>query len=83
MIFDKAIGGNDSDLYTKLESPAFANYVNHEKLFSGEITTEPFSPARLWRTSPRVFNNVKSSHGKASERFRQPFVLEDKMGIRD
>jgi hypothetical protein len=44
--------GNVSDLYSKLESPSFGNYVNHEKLFSGEITAEPFSPARLWRTSP-------------------------------
>ena len=44
--------GNESDLYSKLESPSFGNYVNHEKLFSGEITLEPFSPARLWRTSP-------------------------------
>ena len=33
--------GNVSDLYTKLESPSFGNYVNHEKLFSGEITAEP------------------------------------------
>lgn len=75
--------GNDSDLYTKLESPAFGNYVNHEKLFSGEVKTEPFSPARLWRTSPRVFDNIKSSYGNASKHFRQPYLLEDKMGIRD
>jgi len=75
--------GNISDLYTKLESPSFGNYVNHEKLFSGEITTEAFSPARLWRTSPRVFNNKKSSYGKVSKHFRQPFLLEDKMGIKD
>lgn len=75
--------GNVSDLYVKLESPSFGNYVNHEKLFSGEIKTEPFSPARLWRTSPRVFNNIKSSYGKGSKHFRQPFLLEDKMGIKD
>lgn len=75
--------GNVSDLYTKLESPSFGNYVNHEKLFSGEITAEPFSPARLWRTSPRVFDNVKSSYGKGSKHFRQPFLLEDKVGIKD
>lgn len=75
--------GNDSDLYTKLESPSFGNYVNHEKLFSGEIKTPAFSPARLWRTSPRVFDNSKSSYGKASKHFRQPFLLEDKMGIKD
>lgn len=75
--------GNVSDLYSKLESPSFGNYVNHEKLFSGEITAEPFSPARLWRTSPEVFANVKSSYGKAAKDFRQPFPLEDKVGIKD
>lgn len=75
--------GNVSDLYPKLESPSFGNYVNHEKLFSGEITTEPFSPARLWRTSPEVFENVKSNYGKGAKDFRQPFPLEDKVGIKD
>jgi hypothetical protein len=75
--------GNVSDLYSKLESPSFGNYVNHEKLFSGEITEEPFSPARLWRTSPEVFENGKSIYGKAAQEFRQPFPLEDKVGIKD
>lgn len=75
--------GNLSDLYSKLESPSFGNYVNHEKLFSGEITAEPFSPARLWRTSPEVFENVKSSYGPGAKDFRQPFPLEDKVGIKD
>lgn len=75
--------GNVSDLYTKLESPSFGNYVNHEKLFSGRITAEPFSPARLWRTSPEVFTNVKSSYGLGARDFRQPFPLEDKVGIKD
>lgn len=75
--------GNVSDLYTKLESPSFGNYVSHEKLFSGAITAEPFSPARLWRTSPEVFENVKSSYGPGARDFRQPFPLEDKVGIKD
>ena len=75
--------GNVSDLYSKLESPSFGNYVNHEKLFSGEITAEPFSPARLWRTSPEVFENVKSNYGEGARDFRQPFPLEDKVGIKD
>jgi hypothetical protein len=75
--------GNASDLYMKLESPNFGNYVNHEKLFNGEIKTAPFSPARLWRTSPEVFENMKSNYGKGAEEFRQPFQLEDKAGIKD
>ena len=32
----------------KLLAPEYGNRVNHEKLFSGEITTPPFSPSRLW-----------------------------------
>ncbi|MFT7678606.1 MAG: hypothetical protein ACI8QC_002600 [Planctomycetota bacterium] len=75
--------GNASDLYAKLESPSFGNYVNHEKLFSGEVETEPFSPARLWRTSPNVFDNIKSGFGGDVRHLRQPFLLEDKMGIKD
>jgi hypothetical protein len=52
--------GNVAKLYHQLESPNFGNLVNHEKLFSGEIKTKPFSPARLWRVSEKVFDNVKS-----------------------
>jgi hypothetical protein len=75
--------GNVSDLYAKMESPSFGNYVNHEKLFSGEVTADPFSPARLWRTSPEAFDNVKSNYGRGAKDFRQPFPLEDKAGIKD
>lgn len=75
--------GNASDIYSKLESPTFGNYVNHAKLFSGDVQAEPFSPARLWRTSPNVFDTVKSSYGGDTRHLRQPFLLEDKMGIKD
>ena len=75
--------GNVANLYHQLESPNFGNLVNHEKLFSGEIKTKPFSPARLWRVSEKVFDNVKSNYGVDDTKFRQPFVLDDKKGIRD
>ena len=75
--------GNASDIYSKLESPTFGNYVSHAKLFSGEINAESFSPARLWRTSPNVFDSIKSSYGGDTRHLRQPFALEDKMGIKD
>jgi hypothetical protein len=39
----------------KLLAPEYGNRVNHEKLFSGEITIPPFSPSRLWRVSPAIF----------------------------
>lgn len=78
-----AKSGNQSDIYAKLKSPSFANHVDHEKLFSGEVDVEPFSPARLWRTSPNVFDSIRSSYGGNPTHLRQPFLLEDKMGIKD
>ncbi|MFM2221964.1 MAG: hypothetical protein RLZZ78_221 [Armatimonadota bacterium] len=75
--------GNASSLYQKLEHPDYGNLVSHEKLFSGEIKTKPFSPARLWRTSPNVFDNVKSSYGGDSRSIRQPFLVEDRKGIKE
>ena len=78
-----AKSGNESDIYAKLQSPSFGNYVDHERLFSGEIETAPFSPARLWRTSPNVFDSIKAGYGGDPGHLRQPFMLEDKMGIKD
>jgi mono/diheme cytochrome c family protein len=75
--------GNVAGLYHKLESPNYGNLVNHQKLFSGEIKTKPFSPARLWRMSEKVFDNVKSNYGVDISNIRQPFLLDDKKGIRD
>lgn len=75
--------GNVASLYHQLESPNYGNLVNHKKLFSGEIKTKPFSPARLWRMSEKVFDNVKSNYGVDVTNIRQPFLLDDKKGIRD
>ncbi len=75
--------GNSTSIYKKLESPQFGNLVNHEKLFSGEIETKPFTPARLWRVSPNVFNNVKNNFGVDSTNLRQPFTVDDRTGIKE
>ena len=75
--------GNAASLYQKLEHPDYGNLVNHEKLFSGEIKTKPFSPARLWRTSPNVFDNIKSNYGGDARSIRQPFLVEDRKGIKE
>lgn len=37
-----------SKLDEKLRHEAFGNYVDHEKLFSGEIQDKAFTPARHW-----------------------------------
>jgi hypothetical protein len=52
--------------------------VNHEKLFSGEIQTPPFSPSRLWRFSPEIF--VHKGFGNA----KSPYTyVTSERGIRD
>lgn len=40
---------NASTLEDKLRLPAYGNYVDHDRLFSGEIKDAPFTPARRWR----------------------------------
>ena len=62
----------------KLLAPEYGNWVNHEKLFSGEIDTLPFSPARIWRFSPEIF--ASQGFGKA----KSPFTyVTSERGIRD
>ena len=61
----------------KLLAPEYGNRINHEKLFSGEITTPPFSPSRLWRVSPAIFKQ-RNFQG------RSPFsYVTGEKGIRD
>ncbi len=62
----------------KMLAPEYGNWVNHEKLFSGEIDTPPFSPARLWRLSPDIF--AAKGLGNAKSPFT--FITSEK-GIRD
>ncbi|MDB4749408.1 DUF1588 domain-containing protein [Rubripirellula sp.] len=75
--------GTASGFREKLKTPSYGNYLSHEKLFSGEITAKSFSPRRLWRTSPHVFENVKSQYGGESRGLRQPFIVDDKQGIKE
>ena len=72
-----------SSFREKLKTPSYGNYVSHEELFSGDITAKSFSPRRLWRTSPHVFENVKSQYGGDSRSLRQPFIVDDKQGIKE
>ena len=45
-----------SKLDEKLRYPSYGNYVEHDALFSGEITEKPWSPARRWLVSPQIFH---------------------------
>lgn len=79
-----------STLEDKLRLPAYGNYVDHDKLFSGEITDAPFTPARRWLVSPQIFmqraNDVFGPMGfgrpAALYGVTNPFVLPDASGVR-
>jgi hypothetical protein len=67
----------------KLLLPQYGNYVDHEKLFSGEITTAPYSPSRLWRLSPYLFAS-KGSVNKSVKGLQNPYSFSTpKSGVRD
>ncbi len=81
---------NASTLEDKLRLPAYGNYVDHDKLFSGEITDAPFTPARRWLVSPQIFAQRASDvfgpmgFGRPANLYgvTNPFVLPDASGVR-
>lgn len=85
----KQHGGSKLD--DKLRYPEYGNYVSHEKLFSGEIQTAPFSPARRWLVSPQIFEERVRDVFELNGRQRQralpgitiPFMLPERSGVRD
>ena len=84
-----------SKLEEKMRYPSYGNYVDHDKLFSGEIREKPWSPARRWLVSPRIFHDrvmdVFRLEGRermsfATRQFsgvKNPFILPDNSGVRD
>jgi len=76
---------NASTLQDKLRYPGYANYVDHEKLFSGEITEKPFTPSRRWLVSPQIFiervNGIVDLGGRDRQRsfygVTVPVILPD------
>ena len=81
---------NASTLEDKLRLPAYGNYVDHDRLFSGEITDAPFTPARRWLVSPQIFsqraNDVFGPMGFGRPATLHgvtiPFVLPEASGVR-
>lgn len=79
-----------STLEDKLRYPNFGNHVDHEKLFSGEITEKPFTPSRRWLVSPQIFigriNAVFGLVGGAGQEsfygVTVPVILPDHAGVR-
>ena len=58
--------GFDSELQKRRSLPQYANYVDHEALFDGSVTEAPFTPARLWRQRPVIYDEIwGNAYGRA------------------
>ena len=69
--------GQDS---AKLALPHQANRIDHQELFSGEHTGPAYSPARLWRKNPHIYDRfARELRTKVS----QPFLGLGGKGIQD
>lgn len=79
-----------SKLDEKLRQPAYGNFIDHDKLFTGEIEGKPFTPARRWLVSPQIFHERVNAVFQLEGRDRQrhfygvtnPIVLPDHAGVR-
>ena len=54
--------GRGFGLDEKLLLPEFGNYIDHKTLFDGSIQAAPYTPARLWRQRPAIYDGVWSNH---------------------
>lgn len=53
-------------LKEKMLLPQYGNYVDHNSLFDGSIEEMPFTPARLWRQRPFIYDEVwEKAYGRA------------------
>jgi hypothetical protein len=76
--------GNGHEIEARRLLPEYGNRVNHELLFSGQITTPPYTPARLWRMSPHVFRGKQYQLQVAGGIEAEPVTYSSKSsGIRD
>lgn len=58
--------GRGFELDKKLLLPQFGNHIDHGKLFDGSVTEKPYSPARLWRQRPIIYDAIwGNAYGRA------------------
>jgi hypothetical protein len=58
--------GRGFGLDKKLLLPQFGNYVDHKTLFDGSVTDMPYTPSRLWRQRPIIYDAIwGSAYGRA------------------
>ena len=54
--------GHGFGLEEKRLLPEFGNLLDHDSLFSGEITEKPYTPSRLWRQRPEIYRRMWGPH---------------------
>ena len=80
---------NASRLEDKLRYYKYANYINHDKLFGGEIKAAPYTPSRRWRINELIYheriNDVFELEGRERQASFQgvvkPFNLPKESGV--
>ncbi len=54
--------GRGLSLDEKMMLPEYGNFVDHTLLFNGAITDKPYTPARLWRQRPDIYQRIWGKH---------------------
>lgn len=58
--------GGGFGLDAKLKLPQYGNYIDHDSLFDGSVQEMPYTPARLWRQRPIIYDAIwGSAYGRA------------------
>ena len=58
--------GRGFSLEQKMQLPQYGNYIDHTSLFDGSITDPPYTPARLWRQRPVIYDAIwGNAYGRA------------------
>ncbi len=86
--------GHASEWDRKLLFPGYGNYIDHDQLFDPTGHVAAWSPSRLWKRSPYIFDSLivrgiglgKGRSGRppgSLAKVKQPFTIEDKAGDKD
>ena len=76
--------GHELDIDHRLAQPAYANLLNHDRLFDGSVIGPPSSPPRLWRLHPEAYSSFLESFGRQLNEggpLSKPFTVGDGKGV--
>ncbi|MEQ8786817.1 MAG: DUF1588 domain-containing protein [Pirellulaceae bacterium] len=86
--------GREPEWRHKLLYPEYGNLIDHDALFRGTVEGPAYTPSRLWKKSPHIFDSLMlRGVGFGTGRYgalhpnlakvKQPFTMEDKTGVKD